>query len=143
LKIKTISLWQPWASLIALNLKRYETRGWATNYRGELAIHAAKRPLCKEGKRLIAYLKEFHGQTIDLDRLPLGAIIAIVDLTDCLSMGSEGIVIGSVPKLERMIGDWQPCRYAWKLENVREIEPIPYLGRQKLFTAEIENITVQ
>lgn len=37
-----LSLWQPWASLIAHGAKTIETRGWATHYRGPLAIHAAK-----------------------------------------------------------------------------------------------------
>jgi hypothetical protein len=42
-RIKCISLWQPWASLVAVGAKRIETRGWATAYRGRLGIHAAKR----------------------------------------------------------------------------------------------------
>lgn len=41
--MKALTLWQPWASLIAVGAKTIETRGWATNYRGPLAIHAAKR----------------------------------------------------------------------------------------------------
>lgn len=39
--MKALTLWQPWASLIALGEKRYETRSWATSYRGLLAIHAS------------------------------------------------------------------------------------------------------
>jgi len=46
--MKALSLWQPWASAIALGSKRIETRGWATSYRGPLAIHAAKR--CVKGE---------------------------------------------------------------------------------------------
>jgi hypothetical protein len=41
--IKAISLWQPWASLMAAGVKLHETRHWWTSYRGPLAIHAAKR----------------------------------------------------------------------------------------------------
>lgn len=40
--MRAISLWQPWASAIALGSKRIETRSWSTSYRGPLAIHAAK-----------------------------------------------------------------------------------------------------
>jgi hypothetical protein len=119
--MKSISLWQPWASLIALNLKQYETRGWATKHLGELAIHAAKRPIGKEGKRLIAYLDEMLGLDIDPDRLPLGAIIAVADLTDCFPM--EIGIIESIPELERTVGNWRSGRYAWKLSSVRVIEP--------------------
>jgi hypothetical protein len=41
--IQAITLWQPWASLIARGLKRYETRSWAppASLIGKrLAIHA-------------------------------------------------------------------------------------------------------
>ena len=41
--MKAITLWQPWASLIACGAKKYETRSWATRYRGPIAIHAAKK----------------------------------------------------------------------------------------------------
>ena len=42
MKVKAISLWQPWASLWACGVKPYETRSRKTNYRGPLLIHAAK-----------------------------------------------------------------------------------------------------
>jgi len=41
--IKAISLWQPWASAMALGFKKNETRHWATKYRGPLLIHAAQK----------------------------------------------------------------------------------------------------
>ena len=44
--MKALTIWQPWASLIARGVKQYETRSWATKYRGPIAIHAAmKNPL--------------------------------------------------------------------------------------------------
>lgn len=43
--MKALTLHQPWASLVALGVKRIETRSWSTSYRGALAIHAGlKRP---------------------------------------------------------------------------------------------------
>jgi hypothetical protein len=48
--MKIFTLWQPWATFIALNLKQFETRHWGTSYRGKLAIHAAKRPIDPDGK---------------------------------------------------------------------------------------------
>jgi hypothetical protein len=41
--MKAISLWQPWATLVAIGAKTIETRGWSTSYRGPIAIHAAKK----------------------------------------------------------------------------------------------------
>lgn len=40
--MKALTLWQPWASLWAHQLKINETRSWATTYSGPLAVHAAK-----------------------------------------------------------------------------------------------------
>lgn len=40
--MKVITIKQPYASLIAEGLKRYEFRTWRTRYRGEILIHAGK-----------------------------------------------------------------------------------------------------
>lgn len=42
--MRALTLWQPWASLVALGVKAIETRSWGTAYRGPLLIHAAVRP---------------------------------------------------------------------------------------------------
>lgn len=41
-QMQALSLWQPWATLIAIGAKTIETRSWGTRYRGRIAIHAAK-----------------------------------------------------------------------------------------------------
>lgn len=41
--MKAITLYQPWATLVALGKKKIETRSWKTDYRGPLAIHVAKK----------------------------------------------------------------------------------------------------
>ena len=46
--MRAVSLWQPWASLIADGRKKVETRHWPMHYRGPLAIHATQR-VEKEG----------------------------------------------------------------------------------------------
>lgn len=40
--MKAITLYQPWATLVAIGEKRIETRSWSTKYRGPLAIHVSK-----------------------------------------------------------------------------------------------------
>lgn len=40
--MKALTLTQPWATLVITGRKRFETRGWRTGYRGQIAIHAAK-----------------------------------------------------------------------------------------------------
>ncbi|WP_439627526.1 ASCH domain-containing protein [Gemmata sp.] len=41
--MKCLSLWNPWATLVATGAKRVETRGWHLSHRGPLLIHAAKK----------------------------------------------------------------------------------------------------
>ncbi len=40
--MKALTLYQPWATLVAIGAKRVETRNWTTSYRGQLAIHVSK-----------------------------------------------------------------------------------------------------
>lgn len=46
--MKALTLWQPWASLVALGVKTIETRSWSTSHRGPLAIHASKHPISEK-----------------------------------------------------------------------------------------------
>lgn len=155
--IRILTLWQPWASLVALGLKRYETRSWDTKYRGKLAIHAAKRPFVSvDGTKTLDKaawlvwldaLEEAYKVGIITDKsrlplahqLPLGSIVAIADLTECERMTNNVVWakanIVEQTKLEIMVGDWQRGRYAWKLENIHSLEkPIVYKGGQGLRT---------
>lgn len=144
--IKAISLWQPWASLIAVGAKKYETRSWATNYRGPLLICAATKILSiKDIMGLLVELSLFKhlgpkyhrtgGGPIDLfNNLPFGKAVAVVDLTKCTKTENcfPKQMQGALP-----FGDFSPGRYAWRLENVRAIEPFPVTGRQGLFEVEL------
>lgn len=138
--MKAITILQPWASLIACGAKRIETRSWATKYRGPIAIHAGKA-LPSNDRQIIAdtlYEKQlFH--------LPLGAVIASADFVDCVRIdviNAEKIEAATAARLanfqwifgrEFAFGDYTPGRYAWILDNVRRIDPIPAKGQQGLW----------
>lgn len=153
--MKILTLWQPWASLIAFNLKRYETRSWGTTYRGKLAIHAAKRPIDRDEILPILYATGGGGCSRDeLDRLeqvlgqdlPLGKIVAIANLADCRQMvpnfnpprssavyRETKISIFDQSALESAVGLWESGRFAWKLDGPIALpEPIPLKGAQGL-----------
>lgn len=137
LELKVLTLWQPWASLIALGFKSYETRSWAVKYRGKLAIHAAKREI-KPGEfgSTCIYLGSAQ-QVLALNAHAYsnyGVIVAVADLTDCLPM-TNGLIAAQT-RLELSVGWWEFGRIAWKLENVIALPtPIPYRGLQALHTA--------
>jgi len=122
-ELTAITLHQPWASLIAKGKKHYETRSWATDYRGAIAIHAAKK--LHENESLISLLE------VPVLEIPLGAVVAIAELTDCILMDEDFILKQS--SFEQYLGLWEVGRYAWKLENVRAIKPITATGKQGLW----------
>lgn len=129
--MKALSLWQPWATLVAIGAKKFETRSWSTNYRGPLAIHAALR--LDEDQKLLAQSSHFKaclsafGFTVKT--LPLGAFVCIVDLVDVFPVEQVTPTI-----IEAAFGDYTPGRFAWKLENVRELlPPKEWRGHQRLW----------
>lgn len=136
--MKAITLWQPWASLIAAGLKTIETRPWRTSYRGPLIIHASARlpgPIDLPDRNTLAIFAATLGLDglQDLRALPRGACLAVVDVLDCIP--TYRIDHGQhLPSLERAAGNFGPNRYAWKLERVQRLRrPIPARGRQRLW----------
>jgi predicted transcriptional regulator len=104
--MKAITIREPYATLIAKGLKKYEFRSWNTHYRGDIYIHAAKA--------MYKTTKDY-----DLKYRP-GEIVAIVEIVD---------VIKLTPEIGKKIHDENPQvyrlntdGYAWVLANAREID---------------------
>lgn len=129
--MKAISLWQPYASAILLGFKRVETRHWTTNYRGELAIHAAK----KDTKELRAIGHRYSGFP---HTLPRGEIVAIVTLVGVVPIE---LLKGAVTPMEEYFGDYNSGRFGWILDNIRPVKPFPYKGGQGFFNVPDELFT--
>ena len=64
--MKTITIKQPFATLIAEGYKEYEFRTWKSSYRGDILIHAGKS-IDKKAMERFSYLNLEY---------PLGCIIA-------------------------------------------------------------------
>ncbi len=132
--LSSFVLWQPWASLIPLGLKHYETRSWKTNYRGKLLICSAAAS-SGQHKEYLKICSEI--ELPPWSDFPHGCAIAICDLVDCIEMTPEFIEQQS--KTEILCGDWQVGRYAWKLENIELItEPFAVKGKQGLFNISVD-----
>jgi hypothetical protein len=103
-QMQALSLWQPWASLIAIGAKTIETRSWGTRYRGRIAIHAAAKRIPRstiEGPdgmigAFSVHQEQRGGEPFLIDRreraqypieLPFGAVVATAQLVDCAQMG--------------------------------------------------------
>ena len=129
--MKAITIHQPWASLIAIGAKHYETRSWATKYRGPITIHASKKEALLTMWRLPKETTEAVFETfknnadLNFSFLNRGCVLLVADLTNVYK--TEEL---NPSKLERMFGDWTPGRYAWELQNVRVL-PSPVLAKGK------------
>lgn len=126
--MRCISLWQPWATAMAVGTKHNETRHWSTPYRGLVAIHAARRKM-QQPERDFASVECCLGRLPK--RIPFGAIVAVGRLVNVLPT-SEAVLTAT--GIERQWGNYEPGRFAWIFENVLPLaEPIPYIGRQGFF----------
>ncbi|WP_410513266.1 ASCH domain-containing protein [Paenibacillus sp. BR2-3] len=128
-----LTIRQPWATLIALGEKKFETRSWNTSYRGELAIHAGKKidkAICRQEPFKSVLSK--HGYTED--NLPVGVIIAAGLLEECYEITRSENGEGWVSGKEYDFGDYTEGRFAWKLEGMTPLNhPIPAKGRLSLW----------
>lgn len=162
--MKALTLTQPWATLVAIGAKQIETRSWATNYRGPLAIHAA----AGYGKGGMRSHKELCGtepfcsvlnaacerhyapwsglrEIVEHPFMPTGAIVATCELVCCKTItlsawyGWHGVAgrDWEMTEQEKAFGDYTPGRYAWLLANVKALpEPIPCKGALGLWNYE-------
>ena len=136
--MKAVTLYQPYASLVAIGAKKFETRSWKTSYRGPLAMHAgiSKKYLDLGWQEpFFSALSPLHkfGEDGGMSLMWwLGYVVATCDLVDCIEITPD--FIESLTREEICFGDYTLGRYAWDLENVKQLEkPIPTKGKQGLW----------
>lgn len=164
---RAITVWQPWASLLGTPVrytrsgrprfaKNFETRSWATEYRGPIAIHAAAKPLRETLREITDYAQLrticealipiiYRGEAprgltwqdvaADLEHecaaLPRRAVICVGELKECHLITPA--LLERIPERERLVGDWTPGRYAWEIVKRRPCAPITINGAQGLW----------
>lgn len=138
--MKAISLWQPWATAcMDPYLKVHETRHWPAPRRmtGErVAIHAAKKqvPPWDLDEEVESAMNHHFGPPWR-HRLPFGAIIGTAVLAECFKIERSTVGSGGpVHPYDRLFGNWEPGRYAWRLVDRQTLAtPIPWKGAQGFF----------
>lgn len=155
--MQAITLWQPWATLIALGLKKIETRSWPPPEvdpagtacqvwrKHGLAIHAARHTPTFElrwafrnpyiRQALANYGITEGNWTGTAGSLPQGAIVAVATLTACAPTDQAGDRYPVTP-LEQACGNYTPGRWAWLLGDVINLNdhPVAATGRQRIWT---------
>lgn len=144
-----LSLSQPYATLMALGEKRFETRGWSPprDLIGQLvAIHSSKK-YPEENMRMVREDAPFymlmgkHG-LVDAE-LPLGQVVAVGRLMECYTVHNLNTGTGSVMRsqsrtnivkpipygTERELGDYSDNRRVWEFSGVVPLkEPLHARG---------------
>ncbi len=110
MKMKVITLKQPWATLVAEGIKKYEFRSWKTNYRGKILIHAGVG-IDKED------MKKYKNMNLEFSSR---RIIAEVEIEDCLELDEE-LNKKIINEKNIAYGSKYRTGYAWKLKNIKKI----------------------
>ena len=130
-QLYALSLTQPWALLVVLGLKQWETRSWSTKFRGRVYIHAAKN--------FPGWAKDYFNVHIDFrnalnplgytspTQLPLGAIIGRVEI---VRVEQTYKVRDGLSRIELVFGDYSPGRFAFLMQNPVHFKTyIPAIGK--------------
>jgi len=124
--MKVITIKQPFASLIAEGIKKYEFRTWKTNYRGDILIHAGKSIDKKAMKKYERYNLQY----------PLGCILAKATIVDCIKIDEKErkILKEQNPLVySNVINNLSYNGYGFKLDNVKKIDQIKINGKLGLW----------
>jgi hypothetical protein len=109
--MKALTLKQPWATLVAEGIKKYEFRSWKTNYRGKILIHAG----AGVDKEALERVKRLNLE------YPSRRIIAEVEIEECLEL-DEKLNNAIIREQNIAYGTKYRTGYAWKLKNVKRID---------------------
>lgn len=124
--MKALSVKNPYANLIRLGLKTVETRSRYTYHRGDVLICASKRSID------IADLFDQYGALVNIELRPSfyanpGMAICVATLTDVEPFGFR------LEDKAFVEFDTQKPLHAYKLENIRAIEPFQVNGNLGFF----------
>ena len=146
---QAITVWQPWATLIAEGAKRFEFRGWAppqSMWGTRIAIHAGARPVRKaEVRELLLKLHSSYWRETGIDRqagieiltpilmapwtLPLSSVLCIATLGAPVRNEKLAAELGT-----RLVNDsdlGEHTNFGWPLGAIEQLRPfVPAKGRQ-------------
>ena len=109
--MKVLTLRQPWATLVAEGIKKYEFRSWKTKYRGKILIHAGVG-IDKDD------MKKYENMNLEF---PSRRIVAIVEIEDCLEL-TEELNKKIIAENNIAYGNKVRTGYAWKLNNIKKVD---------------------
>jgi hypothetical protein len=143
MKVKVLSLWEPWASAMARELKKNETRHWPLFRFGTYAIHAAKQKFIPS-KWDDGFVAQVRRDGLMDKPFPYGCVVCFVDFTGSPktttirdSQSPTELAYGNYEDFSDVYGEMKQ-RYAFTSQNLRTLPtPYPLTGRQGIFEWEL------
>lgn len=124
--MKALSIYSPYASAIANNIKLVELRSWRTSHTGKL---------------LICSTKENSNDKELKDEFIFGKALAVVDLIGCEPVNEFYLDCALVDLDDPEYNfDYYKNLYAWGLDNVKPIKPFDVKGKLRLFDVDESQI---
>ena len=149
----TITLWQPWATLVAYDCKPFEFRSWAAP-RGligrRVAVHASvRKPSMVEVRALLVKLHSaawretglrrdlaiqvLEALKADLSDMPRGAVMCLATLGQPIRNNELAAALGLEHVNDSNRGEHS--NWGWPLTDVQRLEPsVPAKGSQGWWT---------
>lgn len=140
--MKALTLWQPWASLVAIGIKQFEFRRWpapAAVIGQRIVIHAAKRrvnpaeidELLNDRERLAGSLGTFDDAELAFARDYIEGQDGIFPLGCGLAVATLGTPRRAIDLFLDPDGNIDPDIWGWPMEAVEEFhKPVPARGAQ-------------
>jgi hypothetical protein len=119
-----LSIRQPWAWLIANDLKNIENRSWPTKVRGRFLIHASSKMTVADWNAAVIYIAGFSWGLDVLEKMPkrekfqLGGIVGEATILACVNHHSS---------------EWFTGPYGFVLANAKPLHFRPMKGRLGFF----------
>jgi hypothetical protein len=132
IKISCLSCYQPWAELLVAGIKPIENRTKRSNHTGLLLIHASKKFDANWTEKLssvaLSQAKKYLKKVCNFPtKLPRGCIVGSVIQIGCTAPGDG-------------MGEWhEEGAFGLRMVGAVKFEiPIPHVGRQGVFRAEVQ-----
>jgi hypothetical protein len=159
MRLPALTLWEPWATLVAEGVKPFEFRRWIAPKRlwgQRIAIHAGARPVkVKEVEDLLTSLRLEKGWGTALNVEPAtGLLLRIqanpkaLSLSHVLATATLSRPVPAAEAVTAMYGDSfrgdsnriDHQVFGWPLTDIRRLEPpVPMRGAQGFWSCELED----
>lgn len=131
MKVRVLSLWQPWASLWMADLKQGETRHFRNSFTGLIVIHATLY-LDKESALQPVFQKALAKlEMSNIKRIPLGCALGT-----CMLQPGKPVeeVRDTLSREELMFGNFEEDGRFWWPATHKEpfAQPVPLKGQQSV-----------